>query len=85
MLYERIKEVLGDADLKNGDDVLYSLRLTKSPVEVEMLKRAWEICDKGYKAVLDADIVGLTEIQAAAIGEKGCRGRTYRVFGFCFR
>ena len=66
VLYERIKEVLGDADLKNGDDVLYSLRLTKSPVEVEMLKRAWEICDKGYKAVLDADIVGLTD-------KHGCR------------
>jgi Xaa-Pro aminopeptidase len=73
VLYERVKQILGDSVLENGDDVLYGLRLTKSPVEVEMLKRAWEICDKGYKAVLDADIVGLTEIQAAAIGEKAAR------------
>jgi Xaa-Pro aminopeptidase len=73
VLYERIKDILGGAQLENGDDVLYSLRLTKSPVEVEMLKRAWDVCDKGYRAVLDADIVGLTEIQAAAIGEKAAR------------
>jgi len=38
-----------------------------------MLKEAWRICDAGYQAVLDADIVGLTESQAAAIGEKAAR------------
>ena len=43
------------------------------PAEIEVLKKAWEICDIGYKAVLDSDIVGLTEIQAAAIGEKAAR------------
>jgi len=40
---------------------------------IEMLTEAWRICDAGYKAVLDADIVGLTERQAAAIGEKAAR------------
>jgi Xaa-Pro aminopeptidase len=73
VLYERLKSIIGDAVIENGDDILYALRLIKSPVEVEMLKRAWEICDEGYKAVLDADIIGLTEIQASAIGEKAAR------------
>jgi Xaa-Pro aminopeptidase len=73
VLYQRLVSVLGDAEIENGDGDLYSLRLVKSPAEIQTLQKAWEICDLGYKAVLDADIVGLTEIQAAAIGEKAAR------------
>lgn len=73
VLYERLVSILGDAVIQNGDDDLYTLRLVKSPAEVKMLQQAWEICDIGYKAVLDADILGFTEIQAAAIGEKAAR------------
>ncbi len=73
VLYERLKAMITDATIENGDAVLYGLRLVKSPNEIEMLKEAWRVCDAGYKAVLDADIVGLTENQAAAIGEKAAR------------
>jgi len=73
VLYERLKEMLAGASIENGDSVLYALRLVKSAAEVQMLKDAWRICDAGYKAVLDTDIVGLTENQAAAIGEKAAR------------
>jgi Xaa-Pro aminopeptidase len=73
VLYERLKGMLADATIENGDSVLYGLRLVKSAAEVEMLKEAWRICDAGYKAVLDTDLVGLTENQAAAIGEKAAR------------
>jgi Xaa-Pro aminopeptidase len=73
-LYDRIVHSLGDrAEILNGDPILYAMRRIKSPLEIEALKKAWEICDIGYKAVLDADIVGLTEIQAAAIAEKAAR------------
>jgi Xaa-Pro aminopeptidase len=73
VLYERLKGMLDDAVVENGDPILYGLRLVKTPAEVEMLKEAWRVCDSGYKAVLDTDIVGLTEGQAAAIGEKAAR------------
>jgi Xaa-Pro aminopeptidase len=73
VLYERLKAMLEGATIENGDPVLYGLRLIKSPNEIEMLKEAWRICDAGYKTVLDTDIVGLTENQAAAIGEKAAR------------
>ena len=73
VLFERLKSMIPDATIENGDPVLYGLRLVKTPNEVEMLKEAWRICDAGYQAVLDADIVGLTETQAAAIGEKAAR------------
>ena len=71
--YEAIRAVADSAKIGNGDDDIYRMRLIKSPAEVELLKRAWEICDIGYKAILDAEIVGLTEIQAAAVGEKAAR------------
>jgi Xaa-Pro aminopeptidase len=73
VLYEQLKRGITDAVIENGDAVLYGLRLLKSANEVEMLKKAWRICDAGYQAVLDADIAGLTEIQAASIGEKAAR------------
>lgn len=73
VLYNQILSFFRDSKLINGDNLLYDLRIIKSPNEIEILKKAWEICDIGYKAILDADIVGLTEIQAAAIGEKAAR------------
>ena len=73
VLYENLRSSLGNAVIENGDSILYSLRYIKSSVEIEMLKKAWEICDIGYKAVLDLNIIGLTERQAAAIGEKAAR------------
>lgn len=71
--YEAIRAVADSAKIGNGDDDIYRMRLIKSPAEVGLLKRVWEICDIGYKAILDAEIVGLTEIQAAAVGEKAAR------------
>jgi Xaa-Pro aminopeptidase len=73
VLYNQISSCFKDSEFMNGDNLLYDLRIIKSPNEIEVLKKAWEICDIGYKAILDADIVGLTEIQAAAIGEKAAR------------
>ncbi len=73
VLHDRLKTMITGATIENGDATLYELRLVKSPNEVQMLTEAWRICDAGYKAVLDADIVGLTEGQAAAIGEKAAR------------
>jgi Xaa-Pro aminopeptidase len=86
VLYEKIKSAVKNLEVENGDEVLYKMRLIKSPHEIEVLKKAWEICDIGYKAILESDIVGLTEIQAAAIGEKAARdaGAEHIVFSiFC--
>ena len=84
--YNVIKAVTRDQSIENGDSEIYRMRLIKSRAEIAMLKKAWQICDIGYEAILDADIVGLTEIQAAAIGEKAARdaGAEHIVFSiFC--
>jgi len=86
VLYEKIKASVKDAAIENGDSVLYGMRLIKRPVEIEVLKKAWEICDAGYEAMLKADISGLTERQAAGIAEKAARdaGAEHIVFSvFC--
>jgi len=85
-LFETIKSAVESSEFLNGDDILYKMRLFKSPAEIQMLRRAWDICDIGYKAILETDIVGLTEIQAAALGEKAARdaGAEHIVFTiFC--
>jgi Xaa-Pro aminopeptidase len=71
--FEAMKRAVPAAAITNGDPDVYRLRLVKSPAETALLRRSWEICDAGYKALLDADIVGMTEIQAAAIAEKAAR------------
>lgn len=68
-----IKDAVEDVEILNADDIIYSMRLIKSEAEIRVLKKTWQICDIGYKAILDADVIGLTEIQAAAIGEKAAR------------
>jgi Xaa-Pro aminopeptidase len=70
---ESFKAAVPNAEFINSNDIIFKMRLIKSAGEIEVLKKVWEICDIGYKAVLDSDIVGLTEIQAAAIGEKAAR------------
>jgi Xaa-Pro aminopeptidase len=90
VLLERLKGMLGDARVENGDDALYAMRRVKTPAEILMLTEAWRICDAGYRAVLEADLVGLTEIQAAAIGEKAARDAgaehiVFSVFGSGYR
>ncbi len=70
---DAIREAGGGAEILNGDKIVYGMRLYKSEAEIQLLKRTWEICDKGYQAILDANLIGLTERQAAAIGEKAAR------------
>lgn len=71
--YNAICSALAGASIESGDSVIYGMRLVKSPTEVAVLAKAWEICDAGYAAFLDSDIVGMTEIQAASIAEKAAR------------
>jgi len=57
----------------NSNNIILTMRLIKSDTEIELLKKSWQICDTGYSAVLNSNIVGLIEIQAAGISEKAAR------------
>jgi Xaa-Pro aminopeptidase len=70
---DAIKKGGNGAQIVNGDPTIYGMRLIKSLAEVNLLSKAWKICDTGYKALLDANLVGMTERQAAAIAEMAAR------------
>ncbi len=70
---DAIKQAAGSAQVVNGDKVIYGMRLIKSPAEVQALRKVWQVCDRGYQALLDADLVGMTETQAAGLAEKAAR------------
>ena len=69
-LFKIMKSSIKNAEILNGDGILYDLRLIKSKPEIDMLKESGRICDVAYKKLLDSEIIGLTETRAAAIAEK---------------
>ena len=67
-------------------DLLYELRKSKTPNEVACLKEAARIADAGYRKMMESNLIGLTERQAAAIAEGECRNQgaeavIFTVFG----
>ncbi len=59
--------------IEDANDILVALRRTKSPGEVACIREAARIADKGVKALMQADIVGMTELAACAIAEAAAR------------
>lgn len=47
-------------ELVRVDDLLFKLRLTKSENEIACLREAARIADEGMKAIMQADIIGMT-------------------------
>lgn len=60
-------------ELIDYNPVLAQLRLIKSPTEIACLRKAAEIAEIGYKAMMEADLVGKTERWAAGIAEGAAR------------
>jgi len=84
-LLNRIRAAFG-CELVNADDILFKLRLTKTPNELACLREAARIADEGVKAIMQANIIGLTEVQACAIAEgkarqEGAEHIIFTVFG----
>lgn len=73
------------AELVDANEILYRLRLEKSPAEIACLQEAARIADIGMSAMMAADLVGMTELQAAAIAEGAARaaGAEHIIFSLC--
>ena len=73
-------------EVVDANDILFELRKTKSPAEIECLREAARIADEGMKAIMEADIIGMTEIAACSIAEakarqEGAEQIIFSVFG----
>lgn len=67
-------------------DVLYELRKRKTANEVACLKEAARIAECGFRAMMEADVIGKTERYAAGIAEgearkQGAEAVIFTVFG----
>lgn len=71
-LYRAIGEAFG-CELVDANDILFELRRTKSANEIACLREAARIADQGMKAIMEADIIGMTEIAACGIAEAAAR------------
>jgi Xaa-Pro aminopeptidase len=65
--FEQLKSLLPDVKFVDATPVFWKVRGKKSPKEVEYLREASRITDKGYEAVLEVAREGVTEreLQAA--------------------
>jgi len=72
-VFESIKSAFPGAEIVNFEGVLNQMRLIKTTREIQCLKKAADCADKGFQALMEACLPGVTEIAAAAAGEYGAR------------
>lgn len=71
--YLELKELLPNADIQNGVDMLDDVMLIKDAAEIERLRFAAHVADKGFNAGRDAVRAGVTENSVAGAIEKANR------------
>ncbi len=71
-LFRSIEEAF-QSETVDCNDFLFELRREKSGDEVACLKEAARIADIGFKAMMQADLIGMTELEAAGIAEAAAR------------
>jgi Xaa-Pro aminopeptidase len=71
--YLELKTALTQAELGNGVRLIDDLMLIKSPAEIERLRRAAIVADKGFHAGLRAVRAGVTENHVAGVVEAKIR------------
>jgi len=64
--YKKIIDLIGDSLVKDSTDLIGSIRLTKSPAEIEYVKKAAHILDKSMETCLKSINAGKTERQVSA-------------------
>ena len=68
--YERLREALPRAELVDASDVVSTVKVTKSPREIEYIRRAARITDAGGTAAIDAAREGGTDNDVAAAANR---------------
>ena len=77
---EQLRGMLPNATWGDSTGLFWKLRGVKSPKEIEYLRRASQITDKGYEAVLENAKEGMTEREL-----QGIMGATYMKEGSDYR
>lgn len=70
---ERTLTAAFGAELVDANDILIAMRRIKSPNEIACLTEAARIADEAFRVLMNTDIVGMTEVQAAGVVEGAAR------------
>lgn len=68
-VYVELLRQLPDAKFIDASDLIQQLRIIKSPIEQEFIRKAGECADKGFKAMLEATRPGVKESELATACE----------------
>lgn len=68
-MYRNLEKALKGKEIVKADKVLIEARSVKSKAEIEMIKRSYELADKGLDAAITATKEGITERQIEAEAE----------------
>ena len=61
IIMDKLRKVFPDAQIVDMDDIHYEQRIRKSPAEIELLKKNWEIVSEMFTNVVPKIQVGMTE------------------------
>jgi Xaa-Pro dipeptidase len=71
--YEILRDAFPRANFTNATDLLNEIFIIKDEAEIKSFRRAGEICDLGFEAVIAELRVGMTETEIAGIAEYAMR------------
>ncbi|MDY3249873.1 MAG: M24 family metallopeptidase [Candidatus Choladocola sp.] len=71
-LFHKIKTGFG-AEIVNCNDLLYDMRREKSEDEISCLREAARIADIAFQTLMQSELIGKTELEAAGIAEAAAR------------
>ena len=69
-VYMSLKKELPGVKLIKADDTLIHLRISKSPNEIRLMKKAFQISEKAVAAILNEIKPGMTELQVIGIAQR---------------
>jgi Xaa-Pro aminopeptidase len=69
-VYEAIRAAAPGADIIKSDDILFSQRVIKSPAELQLLQKSFEISEIALESVLAAMKPEMTELEVVGIIQK---------------
>ena len=89
-VYLRLQKDLPDVKLIKADETLTKLRAVKSPAEVSLMRKAFQIGEKAIDAILAEIKPGMTELQVIGIAQReiykhGGEYEGHALYCFCGR
>ncbi len=69
-VYDAVRAALPRARIVKADDLLYQMRMIKSPPEIAVLREAFRISELALQAVIERIRPGMTELQTVGIAQE---------------